>query len=300
MEHELLAAIAADPHDDVPRLVYADWLMERGDPKGELIALQCSLARTSAADEPCNAAALDRERALVEAHSGAWIAPLVELAAGTYELRRGLVEHATLDLDVALEPLLAAAPLVRSVALRSQTLQRAPTAAWSQLVALELLDLCYPDSASDVAALAASPHVTQLRRLQVTNAQLGLDLLDPLLQIDANIEHFGLSAVTWVAAISASSMRSRDFRSSSSRYAVPSGPPSTSSSSSRRSYRRSQRSRSITRTSSCSIRRSCCRRYPRCAGYACAARRSMIATRSRSPRARSRPGYAGSSSRAPP
>jgi uncharacterized protein (TIGR02996 family) len=30
-EHALLAAIAAAPLDDAPRLVYADWLQERGD-----------------------------------------------------------------------------------------------------------------------------------------------------------------------------------------------------------------------------------------------------------------------------
>ena len=40
MEAELLAAIYAAPDDDAPRLVYADWLQDRGDSYGELIALQ--------------------------------------------------------------------------------------------------------------------------------------------------------------------------------------------------------------------------------------------------------------------
>lgn len=43
-EQEHLAAIRAAPDDDAPRLVYADWLIERGDPRGELIQLQCRLA----------------------------------------------------------------------------------------------------------------------------------------------------------------------------------------------------------------------------------------------------------------
>lgn len=43
---ELYAAVLADPDDDAPRLVYADWLSERGDPWGELIAVQ--IARTRA------------------------------------------------------------------------------------------------------------------------------------------------------------------------------------------------------------------------------------------------------------
>jgi uncharacterized protein (TIGR02996 family) len=42
----LIGAIRANLHDDVPRLVYADWLEERGDPRGEYLRLQCELART--------------------------------------------------------------------------------------------------------------------------------------------------------------------------------------------------------------------------------------------------------------
>lgn len=40
-EDKLLADIAAAPDDDGPRLVYADWLTERGHPRGELIVLGC-------------------------------------------------------------------------------------------------------------------------------------------------------------------------------------------------------------------------------------------------------------------
>jgi uncharacterized protein (TIGR02996 family) len=42
----LLDAILAAPHDDAPRLVYADWLSEHGDPRGEFIQIQCTLGRT--------------------------------------------------------------------------------------------------------------------------------------------------------------------------------------------------------------------------------------------------------------
>lgn len=55
----LYAAVLAAPDDDAPRLVYADWLTERGDPWGELIALQ--IARTHT-DTPELAA---RERELL-------------------------------------------------------------------------------------------------------------------------------------------------------------------------------------------------------------------------------------------
>lgn len=42
---ELLAAILAAPDDDEPRLVYADYLQETGDPRGEFIVVQCKVAR---------------------------------------------------------------------------------------------------------------------------------------------------------------------------------------------------------------------------------------------------------------
>jgi uncharacterized protein (TIGR02996 family) len=41
-----LHAIRADLHDDSPRLVYADWLEERGDQRAEYLRVQISLART--------------------------------------------------------------------------------------------------------------------------------------------------------------------------------------------------------------------------------------------------------------
>ena len=41
----LVRAILNDPDADEPRLVYADWLLERGELRGELIAMQCELYR---------------------------------------------------------------------------------------------------------------------------------------------------------------------------------------------------------------------------------------------------------------
>ncbi|MBX9623278.1 MAG: TIGR02996 domain-containing protein [Gemmataceae bacterium] len=39
-EDALLTAIAAAPADDTPRLVYADWLEDRGDPRAEYVRLE--------------------------------------------------------------------------------------------------------------------------------------------------------------------------------------------------------------------------------------------------------------------
>ena len=46
-ERELIAEILAAPHDDVPRLVYADWLIDRGGAwaaRGEAIQLEIRAA----------------------------------------------------------------------------------------------------------------------------------------------------------------------------------------------------------------------------------------------------------------
>jgi uncharacterized protein (TIGR02996 family) len=40
-ESAFLRAIREEPDDDAPRLVYADWLEERGDPRGEYLRLWC-------------------------------------------------------------------------------------------------------------------------------------------------------------------------------------------------------------------------------------------------------------------
>ncbi len=50
MEDAFLQDIAADPDDDAPRMIFADWLEERGDPRGEFIRVQCQLARMAGND----------------------------------------------------------------------------------------------------------------------------------------------------------------------------------------------------------------------------------------------------------
>src|SRR5262249_4725627 len=67
-----LADIRADPDDDAPRLIYADWLHEHGDAdRAEFIRLQCELARLGAAD-PRRPALEQREGELLEAHRLRW------------------------------------------------------------------------------------------------------------------------------------------------------------------------------------------------------------------------------------
>jgi uncharacterized protein (TIGR02996 family) len=50
-EAAFLASIQASPADNTPRLVYADWLEERGDPRGEFLRIECALVAPSTDEE---------------------------------------------------------------------------------------------------------------------------------------------------------------------------------------------------------------------------------------------------------
>jgi uncharacterized protein (TIGR02996 family) len=81
----LLAAIRAAPDDDAPRLIYADWLEEHGQPgRAEFIRVQCELARN---DSPT---LRQREAELLAAHHDAFAGSLA--APGLrFRFRRGFV-----------------------------------------------------------------------------------------------------------------------------------------------------------------------------------------------------------------
>jgi uncharacterized protein (TIGR02996 family) len=85
-----LDAIIASPDEDAPRLVYADFLEEHGQPeRAEFIRLQCELAKTPAGER--RKALEAKERALLEAHQETWVWPLMSpLLHWTF--RRGFVE----------------------------------------------------------------------------------------------------------------------------------------------------------------------------------------------------------------
>jgi uncharacterized protein (TIGR02996 family) len=95
---QLLAAVADAPDDDGPRLVYADWLSERDDPRGEFIALQCRAHPTDA----------ERERAelLLRAHRSAWLGPLaLAFVRSSVVFERGFPVSATVREHWDLAPL---------------------------------------------------------------------------------------------------------------------------------------------------------------------------------------------------
>ena len=93
-DEPFLRAILADPADDAPWLIYADWLEERGDPRSEFIRAQCELARLSPSD-PRRPGLEARELALLKSHQKRWAEPLAGLVEN-WAFHRGLVWHVTM------------------------------------------------------------------------------------------------------------------------------------------------------------------------------------------------------------
>ncbi len=110
-EFALLEAIAADPENDVPRLVYADWLDQSSSSaaqaQAEFIRLQVRLARLEKgspearlANENLLHALHQQEQELLETYKEQWLGPLSGVTAMDAVpercFSRGLVERATL------------------------------------------------------------------------------------------------------------------------------------------------------------------------------------------------------------
>jgi uncharacterized protein (TIGR02996 family) len=90
-EAGLMRAVIANPEDDTPRLVYADWLDEAGDHiRAEFIRIQCELAGVIT-DPERRKELQDQERKLLYANKAAWS------RLGSCEFRRGIGEKITLS-----------------------------------------------------------------------------------------------------------------------------------------------------------------------------------------------------------
>jgi uncharacterized protein (TIGR02996 family) len=107
LEDAFLQDILENPDDDTPRLIYADWLTDRGDPRGEFIQVQCRIAQ---AGDPFRSGRLwgmpaavlkawrAREQELLASHGERWRQSLRSLAT-EIEFHRGFPERVTVPAD---------------------------------------------------------------------------------------------------------------------------------------------------------------------------------------------------------
>ena len=93
--------IAAHPKDVEPRLAYAEWLEQNGEPLGEFIRVQCQLQDTDIADQQYDDLK-SRELQLLRQHNKGWgksIRPLVR----NWEYRNGLIDRVCMNAEAFLK-----------------------------------------------------------------------------------------------------------------------------------------------------------------------------------------------------
>ena len=178
-----LAAIIARPEDDLPRLVYADYLDETGDPdRAEFIRVQCELARRGASD-PARACLQDRSEQLLRANRPQWIVPGLR---GVQSFRRGFVEAVRTSAESLLS---AAGTLFRTTPVRELRVQNAVNsldelARLPGLDRIESLDLTnnFPGLNVRLGWFLSTAPLGALRRLTVRNAQLWVESIADLVR----------------------------------------------------------------------------------------------------------------------
>jgi uncharacterized protein (TIGR02996 family) len=182
----LLAAVAADPDADAPRLVFADYLDEHGDPdRAEFIRVQCELAAlrpdprtTPERDErPRFWSLLARSDELEERHRRDWLGPVVGEFSVTF--RRGFpgyVETTSAEFVARGAELFALAPTIDDVLFRSIEGEDADAVARCPAVArVRGMDVWAGEfGLGEAGAFARSPHLAGLRRLELGNTVGGL------------------------------------------------------------------------------------------------------------------------------
>jgi uncharacterized protein (TIGR02996 family) len=219
-ERAFFDRIRNEPADDGPRLIYADWLEENGQPdRAEFIRLQVALERLEE-DDRRRPELRERERLLRDANEARWAADIASLVAD-WTFRRGVIDSVSVDANQFLSTGTAIfdlapvrkvrifdvgdrlAKLVQSPVLRhireldlsgNDLGNRGPNLLGrsKHLVRLDALNLSFTELGDKgLQALAESPVFSTLRSLQISGngqsvtARLGL----PGLRAVANSPH---------------------------------------------------------------------------------------------------------------
>jgi len=193
-----LQAIIGNPDDDTPRLVYADWLEEHGQPdRAAFIRVQCQLTLLPD-DDPRRPELEARERRLLEEHGGEWAGPL-RGQVEKWQFRRGFIESVTLPAGCFLE---RAETIIRAAPVQRVRLQGAVDApdemaacpSLGQLVSLGLWNGSLRERG--LRQLLASPYLGRLRMLNLGSNDLHLAGVRALAEspLLAQLANLGLGA----------------------------------------------------------------------------------------------------------
>jgi len=176
-ERAFLRAITARPEDDLPRLIYADYLDERGDPRGEFIRVQVALGRPDTPWSDGDVRQLRaRERLLLYQHRSAWLGRLDGEWRGDAVFERGFV----VQVDVSATQFVRHAQAwlrrepIRRAALYGSVSCMRELALCTALKHLTVLSLRNNELRREhVAQLLRSPYLTRLVELDLGNNHLG-------------------------------------------------------------------------------------------------------------------------------
>lgn len=179
-----LQRIRAFPDDDVPRLIFADWLEEQGGAdaaRAAFIRVQVALAGLQE-DDPGRPALVNTEQFLLDAHRDEWETPFRGLATGLV-FRRGFVEEVKVAARQYLRhanELFSAGPIrhIHLLDLGGSTQTIAQSTYLSRLSTLTI----FAQHAGEplVQALSRSPHLAGLRALHLGRNRLKDDAIEHL------------------------------------------------------------------------------------------------------------------------
>jgi uncharacterized protein (TIGR02996 family) len=175
-----LRGILADPDDDAPRLIYADWLDEHGDAdRAEFIRSQVRLARTDCVESEYRELA-ERAEDLKRTHQVEWVNQLPQFPEVNWEVfERGFISTVKFDSPGAFfasaRHVFASAP-IREIRLHQFYWPDATRLATSRHVhGIRVLDLNDGNRIGNqgVEALMRSPHLAGLHTLKLGRNSLG-------------------------------------------------------------------------------------------------------------------------------
>jgi uncharacterized protein (TIGR02996 family) len=175
-----LRTILADPDDDAPRLIYADWIDEQGDAdRAEFIRLQIRLARMSYSDPEASGVHMRAEE-LRHAHHVEWMEQLPQFEHVQWQVfHRGFISAVRFDhpdeYQAHAREIFSAAP-VRELRLHQFYPKEAMMLATSgYLRRVRVLDMSDGNSIGNtgVEALMDSPHLRDLAVLKLARNSFG-------------------------------------------------------------------------------------------------------------------------------
>jgi uncharacterized protein (TIGR02996 family) len=169
IDDDFIQTIIANPDDDAPRLIYADWLEEQGDPRGEFIRIQCELAKMPE-DDPRRWDLELRQGRLMRWYGWQWWYQPFEPTADVPRFHRGFPEEFCFDARRLLcraEILFQHYPLFRRLTMISVDPEDAARLACSPwLYRITWLEMTYCRIGNlGAAELARSPSVSRLQTL---------------------------------------------------------------------------------------------------------------------------------------